>query len=241
MTRFGGGAIAGWMDNLGLDDDDPLEHSWVNWSIVNAQRKVESYDRSQRQRSYELDGALDKQRQYLYAFRHRVVLGADLSDDIGIMMTNFVARMMQKHMPIRRQPLTWDTDAMAQEFANASPVFRAGVFAGLRNQRWQDVRDWLNRTLSNAYGDRVAEHGSSYMNLLTRLGFLLSLDRAWVEHLRRLDWLQQEKGLRVHVEEDQLHWYTLASNQSFADALAEIERHFLSLLGHGVIRERAGV
>ena len=44
MRRFGGASIAGLMDKLGLEEDVPLEHSWVTRAIENAQQKVEAYN-----------------------------------------------------------------------------------------------------------------------------------------------------------------------------------------------------
>src|SRR5207245_2511710 len=76
MRRFGGPTIANLMEKLGLEDDVPLEHSWVSRSIQNAQEKVESYNFDLRKNVVEYDDVMNKQRQVIYDERH-AVLGED--------------------------------------------------------------------------------------------------------------------------------------------------------------------
>jgi preprotein translocase subunit SecA len=73
MRRFGGSSIAGLMDKLGLEEDVPLEHSWVNKAIENAQTKVEAYNFDIRKHVVEYDDVMNRQRDVIYADR-RIVL-----------------------------------------------------------------------------------------------------------------------------------------------------------------------
>ncbi len=41
MRLFGSDSIAGIMDKLGMEDDEPIEHTLVTKSIENAQKKIE--------------------------------------------------------------------------------------------------------------------------------------------------------------------------------------------------------
>src|SRR6201999_4616772 len=69
MKRFGGSSIAGLMDKLGLEEDVPLEHSWVNKAIENAQTKVEAYNFDIRKHVVEYDDVMNLQRDVIYADR----------------------------------------------------------------------------------------------------------------------------------------------------------------------------
>src|SRR5205085_8210584 len=55
MRRFGGSQIASLMGKLGLEEDIPLEHSWVTKAIENAQQKVEAYNFDLRKHLVEYD------------------------------------------------------------------------------------------------------------------------------------------------------------------------------------------
>ena len=59
MRRFGGSRIAGLMDELGLEEDVPLEHGLVTKSIENAQEKVESYNFDIRKHVVEYDDVMN--------------------------------------------------------------------------------------------------------------------------------------------------------------------------------------
>ena len=50
------------MDKLGLEEDVPLEHSWVNKAIENAQTKVEAYNFDIRKHVVEYDDVMNLQR-----------------------------------------------------------------------------------------------------------------------------------------------------------------------------------
>ena len=55
MRLFGSDNIAGIMDKLGMEDDEPIEHSLVTKSIENAQKKVEARNFSIRKHVLEYD------------------------------------------------------------------------------------------------------------------------------------------------------------------------------------------
>jgi len=73
MRRFGGSSIAGLMDKLGLEEDVPLEHSWVNKAIENAQTKVEAYNFDIRKHVVEYDDVMNRQRDVIYADRQQIL------------------------------------------------------------------------------------------------------------------------------------------------------------------------
>ena len=63
MRLFGSDNIAGIMDKLGMEDDEPIEHSLVTKSIENAQKKVEARNFSIRKHVLEYDDVMNQQRE----------------------------------------------------------------------------------------------------------------------------------------------------------------------------------
>ena len=78
MKRFGGSSIAGLMDKLGLEEDVPLEHSWVNKAIENAQTKVEAYNFDIRKHVVEYDDVMNRQREVIYQDRKEILTNESL-------------------------------------------------------------------------------------------------------------------------------------------------------------------
>src|SRR5262249_23506944 len=65
----------GWMERLGLEEDVPIEHSLVNKSIENAQKKVEGHNFDIRKNLLEYDDVMNQQRKTIYALRRQILEG----------------------------------------------------------------------------------------------------------------------------------------------------------------------
>ncbi|HRR92064.1 MAG TPA: preprotein translocase subunit SecA, partial [bacterium] len=69
MRLFGSDKIRGVMDKLGVDEDQPIEHSIISKAIENAQKKVESYHFDIRKQLLEYDDVMETQRKVIYGER----------------------------------------------------------------------------------------------------------------------------------------------------------------------------
>jgi len=75
LRVFGAERIIGLMERLGMEEDTPIEHPWINKSIENAQRKVEGHNFDSRKHLLEYDDVMNQQRKTIYALRKQVLLG----------------------------------------------------------------------------------------------------------------------------------------------------------------------
>ena len=57
------------MDKLKIEDDEPIEHSYVSRAIKNAQKKVEGYHFGIRKHLLEYDDVMNRQRSIIYERR----------------------------------------------------------------------------------------------------------------------------------------------------------------------------
>ena len=110
MRRFGGSSIAGLMDKLGLEEDVPLEHSWVTKAIENAQTKVEAYNFDIRKHVVEYDDVMNKQREVIYADRRKVLAEENLrpmiedwvDEELQALVADPPARRGHRELGLRR-------------------------------------------------------------------------------------------------------------------------------------------
>jgi preprotein translocase subunit SecA len=231
MLRFGRmDIIKVTMDRLGLEDDTPIDAKIINRSIEGAQGRLEERYFKQRREAYEFDGVLDKQRQLIYSLRRKAVYRERLDAEINIIIDNIVSRSMERYMPDKRRPGTWDVAGLSTFFSGLSNRLQPDRFAGLRNQTWEDIKKRLLNTLVALYEERKKTLGGAFVHSLERYTLLEQLDSGWEDHLRRLEELQQEMQLRTHVEEGALDWYVVRSNQAFWDMLERAELAFLNVL-----------
>src|SRR5690606_30830935 len=82
MQRFGSDRIGGLMDRLGMDEDEPIEHSIISKSIENAQTKVEGHNFDRRKNVVQYDDVMNKHREFIYGDRRKIVMGDDISEKV---------------------------------------------------------------------------------------------------------------------------------------------------------------
>jgi len=76
MRIFGAERITGLMERLGMEEDVPIEHPFINKAIENAQKKVEGHNFDIRKSLLEYDDVMNQQRKTIYALRRQVLEGA---------------------------------------------------------------------------------------------------------------------------------------------------------------------
>ncbi len=80
MRIFAGDRVKSIMDRMGLPDDEPIEHPWVNKSISDAQGKVEARNFDIRKNLLEYDDVMNEQRKTVYKIRQQLLIGRYLPE-----------------------------------------------------------------------------------------------------------------------------------------------------------------
>jgi preprotein translocase subunit SecA len=66
------------MDRMGMDEDLPLEHSWLSKTVEQAQTRVEGHNFDIRKHVLEYDDVVNKQREVIYEQRRQILESDDL-------------------------------------------------------------------------------------------------------------------------------------------------------------------
>ncbi len=82
MRLFGSDRVAKWMDRLGLEEGEVIQHSMITKSIERAQKKVEENNFATRKRLLEYDDVMNNQREVIYKRRRNALFGERLQVDI---------------------------------------------------------------------------------------------------------------------------------------------------------------
>ena len=75
LRIFGAERIQSLMERMGMEEDERIEHRWVNKAIVNAQKKVEGHNFDIRKHLLDYDDVMNQQRKTIYALRKSVLEG----------------------------------------------------------------------------------------------------------------------------------------------------------------------
>ncbi|MBC8209022.1 MAG: preprotein translocase subunit SecA, partial [Desulfobulbaceae bacterium] len=113
LRIFGSGRISGIMDKLGMEEDEPIEHSMISKAIENAQRKVEGHHFDIRKHLLEYDDVMNKQREVIYRQRREVLENNDLSEVVAGMMADLSDNVAAEVFQDRVASEDWDWSGLS--------------------------------------------------------------------------------------------------------------------------------
>jgi preprotein translocase subunit SecA len=121
MRRFGGERVQDMMGRLGVEEDIPIQHSWLDKSIESAQMRVEGYNFDVRKHVLEYDDVVNKQREVIYDQRRQVLGAPDLRDQVLRMVRREISHLVAAHTP-GPDPYDWDLRGLYGEARNFLPL-----------------------------------------------------------------------------------------------------------------------
>ena len=232
MRLFGSDNIAGIMDKLGMEDDEPIEHSLVTKSIENAQKKVEGRNFNIRKYVLEYDDVMNQQREVIYAQRKKILAKADLRENIMEMVEKVVDRTMAMYAPPEVYSEDWDLPALiryAEEFFAPYGMLKADELGNLSRE---ELDEFLHKVADEHYKAREAAIGSELMRELENLVMLKVVDNHWMEHLDSMDLLREGVGLRAYGQKDPLVEYKFEAYDMFEAMIGAIQDDVVRYIYH---------
>ncbi|WP_430822371.1 preprotein translocase subunit SecA [Carboxylicivirga sp. N1Y90] len=97
MRLFGSDRIVKYMDRLGLEDGEMIQHSMITKSIERAQKKVEENNFGIRKRLLEYDDVMNSQREVIYTKRRHALYGERIQLDISNMVADTCADIVGEY------------------------------------------------------------------------------------------------------------------------------------------------
>ncbi|MGH2599255.1 MAG: preprotein translocase subunit SecA, partial [Dehalococcoidia bacterium] len=227
MRRFAPEWLPGMMSKLGMEENTPLEHSWVTKAIQTAQVKVEGHNFDIRKNVVEYDDVMNKHREVIYAERRKILEGADLRTNILDMVNEEVERLVAAHVP-DRQGEAWEPQTLWAELNAITPMPAELDPDALEEMDRETMLDRLAEHAEAEYARREQELGEPVVRELERLIMLKTIDSLWVEHLTAMDEMRQGIGLQAYAQQDPLIAYKREAFDMFDQLLGNIR--------HGVTR-----
>src|SRR4030095_6923309 len=88
--------IVKYMEKMGIEEGQELEHPLLNRSIGQAQKRVEQHNFQQRKRTLEYDDVMNKQREVIYGFRNEIIHSDDVRDRLMDIMEEIVIAKVEE-------------------------------------------------------------------------------------------------------------------------------------------------
>jgi len=94
MRLFGSDRLVKYMDRMGIEDGEMIQHSMISKSIERAQKKVEENNFGVRKRLLEYDDVMNSQREVIYTKRRRALFGERMQVEISNMMYDTIETLV---------------------------------------------------------------------------------------------------------------------------------------------------
>ncbi len=222
--------ISGIMDKLGMEEDEPIEHTMISRAIENAQRKVEGHHFDIRKHLLEYDDVMNKQREVIYRQRREVLEGDNLRQVLQDMTEDLVDSIVDEVAQERIDAKDWDWDYCRRQ------IFE--IFG--QKPGWDDeVRSSFNsETLREAIMD-IAEqarqaqediNGAENQRQIERIILLQIVDSHWKEHLLNMDHLKEGIGLRGYGQKNPLNEYKKEAFDLFMTMIETVKQQTIKTL-----------
>ncbi|MBI3970029.1 MAG: preprotein translocase subunit SecA [Chloroflexi bacterium] len=229
MRRFGSERIAGLMDRLGLEDDQPIEHGMVSKSIESAQQKVEGYNFDIRKHTVEYDDVMNKHREVIYGQRRKVLEAHDVKPIVLGIVREQVNKLVEQHTESPR-PDEWDLEGLYNAVASIlGPELEQGPEA-LEGENRETLPETIAGWAEALYEAKEQQYTPQLMQYAARGTMLRIIDALWVEHLTAIDDLIAGIGLRAFGQRDPLTEYKAEAYRMFHQLLDSIQANITAAI-----------
>lgn len=223
MRIFGADNISGIMDKLGMEEDEPIEHSLITKSIERAQKKVEDHNYNIRKYILEYDDVMNQQREVLYEQRRRILGNESLRDTIDEMIDRLVTDSVNAYADEKLYPEEWDYEGLFKHLNQYFLTEEVLSAQDMEEYSRQELDERLHEIAHSEYQDRVNLLGDAMFSELERAIMLRVVDSKWMEHLDNMDMLREGIGLRAYGQKNPLVEYKFEAYDMFQRMIDAIQ------------------
>ena len=231
MRIFTSDRMRSFMQALGMEKGEAIEHRMVNSSIESAQRKVEGRNFDIRKQLLEFDDVANDQRQIVYQQRNELLDADTIRDTITLVRADVVADMVSLHVPPQSIEDMWDVPGLEKQiemdFGLRLPI--AKWLEEDNRLHEESLRKKILDEIQGAYDAKCARIGDIMLEIEKQV-MLQVLDNAWKEHLAAMDHLRQGINLRSYAQRNPKQEYKRESFELFQQLLQRVKHETIHLL-----------
>jgi len=230
LRIFGSQRISGVMSRLGMEEDQPIEHSLITRAIENAQKRVEAHNFDIRKHLLEYDDVMNKQREVIYGQRRRVLSQDGVSGEIQEIIEELAEGLVESIADEKIYPEEWDYRRLNESLLR---LFSCGLNLRAEETSGLTREKLLEKALNQVKGThrkKEVEFGAEAMGHIEKVIYLQSLDSLWKEHLLAMDHLKEGIGLRGYGQRNPLQEYQKEGYEMFMELIQRIKEETIEQL-----------
>jgi preprotein translocase subunit SecA len=231
MRLFANQGALSKMLEKSFGDDEVLEHGTLDWSIQNAQKKVEQQNYSIRKRLLQYDDVLNRQREIVYSIRNDALLEEDpgkillelVEEEVderlaGISPSEFKASKIEE-MP--------DLESFVSSWVNVTFPLSLRIEELLEKDE-AEIKEILLDKINTAYEAKRKLENPEQLQSLERYVVVNAADLHWQDHLTEMEELRRSVGLRGYGQKDPLSEYKNEAFRAFEEMMGTMRSEVCS-------------
>jgi len=239
MRIFASERVKNFMQALGMEKGEAIEHRMVTNAIEKAQRKVEGRNFDIRKQLLEYDDVANDQRQIIYQQRNDLLADGDIADTITAIRQDVVNEVIDGFIPPMSVEEQWDVPGLERQleadFAITLPL--AQWLEEDDKLHEEAIRERIVAEVQKAYEEKAEEVGPDMQRIEKQI-MLQVLDTLWKEHLATMDHLRQGIHLRAYAQKNPKQEYKRESFELFQALLNNLKGEVVKFLSHVQIQRR---
>lgn len=257
MRVFGSEKMKKVMDTFGIEEDMPIENSFISKQIEAAQKKIEGFNFDLRKHVLDYDDVMNKQREAIYK-RRRDLLEAtkrieDNKEGLPITKENFpeLMKLKDKVLDMLEKQIqdiisvhsadtraNWDKKGMwdaANKIVSLKNNIQDKIGEIIDSDKPDEIvkgelEDLLFEEICKDYNIKEESIGYDVARQIEKMVLLRSIDMLWMEHLTAMDCLRDGIGLRGYGQRDPLVEYKKEAYRMYHDLIKLIEENVVNSL-----------
>ena len=209
MVRlFGNDRMKKILEAGGFEKDEVIDSRILLRSIHKAQKKVEDNHFGMRKNVFDYDKVNDRQRELIYKERRKLLDGESVSREVKYCLEKCVEILTDVYAG--KQP---DIDSLVREYNKITGNSLDRVLVdGKKKKR---IAEALKNDIMSLYKDEYFDNAEN-RERHERDVLLLSIDSAWMEQLRALDFLRQDISYVGYAQIDPKSKYAIQAFELYA-------------------------
>jgi preprotein translocase subunit SecA len=231
MRIFASERVRNFMQALGMEKGEAIEHRMVNNAIEKAQRKVEGRNFDIRKQLLEFDDVANDQRQIIYHQRNELLDADSIRETITAVREEVVDDLVNGFIPPQSIEDQWDVPGLEKQIESDFGL-RLPIAKWLEEDtrlHEETLRKKILAEIQGAY-DAKCERVGEIMLEIEKQVMLQVLDNAWKDHLATMDHLRQGINLRSYAQKNPKQEYKREAFELFQSLLMTVKRETVHLM-----------
>jgi len=237
MRIFGSERIGMILKRMGLKQGQEIHSPWISKAIAHAQKKVEEHHFTMRKNVLKYDDVMNDQRKIIYEQRRELLDSDNVHDVLKDMRRDCLENLIYALAPEKTAPEDWDAENIHNEVLSLTNLDLP--FASWKAESGIQPSDLVDRTMKaaeEAWQKKLEILPETSRNDLEKTLLIQSVDMAWKDHLKSLDFMKTSIGLRAYAQKNPLYEYKKEAFILFEIMLNKLRENVTKVLGFSEFR-----